>query len=155
MLVHTSSTDLKISIVTTRRPFHPRERPRVYEYIYLRIINKIEERRRRSTHSWNPAGSRPLGPALRLKQSNVNSNVNVNGICTGPYPSTRENAKGPVSKKKKNKKNKMVKNPWGNKNRTQPLSMYAAGQQISQNKRPQGEKKGKASAKDTREKKEK
>lgn len=35
---------------------------------------------------------------FRPKQSNVN------GICTAQYPSTRENAKGPVSKKKNKKK---------------------------------------------------
>lgn len=41
---------------------------------------------------------------FRPKQSNVNSMVNVNGICTAQYPSTREDAKGPVSKKKNKKK---------------------------------------------------
>jgi hypothetical protein len=37
----------------------------------------------------------------------------------------------------------MVKNPWGNTNRTQPLSMYAEGQQISQKNRDPKEEKGK------------
>jgi hypothetical protein len=34
----------------------------------------------------------------------------------------------------------MMKIPWGNRNRTQPLSMYAEGQQISQKKTDPKEK---------------
>jgi hypothetical protein len=49
----------------------------------------------------------------------------------------------------------MVKNPWGNTNRTQPLSMYAEGQQISQKNRDPKEEKGKRVQKTQERKKEK